>query len=291
VEQLVAESTGKEGKGILPVTGETVSSPDKYAKDRLFVYMRLNGDSTHDANLQSLKEDGQPVIQLNLSDVYDLCGEFFRWEMATAIAGMCLGINPFNQPNVESAKILAGKMVAAYQKEGKLPELAPKFQSYGISVYSNFEAGSLGEAFERFFTLAEPGKDESAGRSYVAIQAYIKPSLETDVALQYLRTKIQQKYRMAVTIGYGPRFLHSTGQLHKGDAGLGLFIQFTADIENDLPIPDQIGDSASSITFGVLKNAQALGDRKALLDANRNVIRFHLGKDVLGNLKKLADEV
>ena len=291
VEQLVAESTGKEGKGILPVTGETVSSPDKYAKDRLFVYMRLNGDSTHDANLQSLKEDDQPVIQLNLSDVYDLCGEFFRWEMATAIAGIRLGINPFDQPNVESAKALAGKMVAAYQKEGKLPELAPKFQSYGISVYSDFEAGSLGEAFERFFTLAEPGKDESAGRSYVAIQAYIKPSLETDVALQYLRTKIQQKYRMAVTIGYGPRFLHSTGQLHKGDAGLGLFIQFTADIENDLPIPDQIGDSASSITFGVLKNAQALGDRQALLDANRNVIRFHLGKDVLGNLKKLADEV
>ncbi len=291
VEQLVAESTGKEGKGILPVTGETVSSPDKYAKDRLFVYMRLNGDSTHDANLQSLKEDGQPVIQLNLSDVYDLCGEFFRWEMATAIAGMFLGINPFDQPNVESAKALAGKMVAAYQKEGKLPELAPKFQSYGISVYSDFEAGSLGEALERFFTLAEPGKDELAGRSYVAIQAYIKPSLETDAALQYLRTKIQQKYRMAVTIGYGPRFLHSTGQLHKGDAGLGLFIQFTADIENDLPIPDQIGDNTSSITFGILKNAQAMGDRQALLDANRNVIRFHLGKDVLGNLKKLADEV
>jgi len=291
VEQLVAESTGKEGKGILPVTGETVSSPDKYAKDRLFVYMRLNGDSTHDANLQSLEEDGQPVIQLNLSDVYDLCGEFFRWEMATAIAGIRLGINPFDQPNVESAKALAEKMVAAYQKEGKLPELAPKFQSYGISVYSDFEAGSLGEALERFFTLAEPGKDESAGRSYVAIQAYIKPSLETDAALQYLRTKIQQKYRMAVTIGYGPRFLHSTGQLHKGDAGLGLFIQFTADIENDLPIPDQIGDSASSITFGVLKNAQALGDRKALLDANRNVIRLHLGKDVLGNLKKLLDEI
>ena len=291
VEQLVAESTGKEGKGILPVTGETVSSPDKYAKDRLFVYMRLNEDSTHDANLQSLKEDGQPVIQLNLSDVYDLCGEFFRWEMATAIAGMCLGINPFDQPNVESAKALAGKMVAAYQKEGKLPELAPKFQSYGISVYSDFEAGSLGEALERFFTLAEPGKDESAGRSYVAIQVYIKPSLETDAALQYLRTKIQQKYRMAVTIGYGPRFLHSTGQLHKGDAGLGLFIQFTADIENDLPIPDQIGDNTSSITFGVLKNAQALGDRQALLDANRKVIRFHLGKDVLGNLKKLVDEM
>jgi len=291
VEQLVAESTGKEGKGILPVTGETVSSPDKYAKDRLFVYMRLNGDSTYDANLQSLKEDGQPVIQLNLSDVYDLCGEFFRWEMATAITGMCLGINPFDQPNVESAKALAGKMVAAYQKEGKLPELAPKFQSSGISVYSDFEAGSLGEALERFLSLAEPGKDESAGRSYVAIQAYIKPSLETDAALQYFRTKIQQKYRMAVTIGYGPRFLHSTGQLHKGDAGLGLLIQFTADIENDLPIPDQIGDSASSITFGVLKNAQALGDRQALLDANRNVIRFHLGKDVLGNLKKLADEM
>ncbi len=291
LEQLIAESTGNEGKGILPVTGETVSSPKKYAKDRLFIYMRLNGDNTHDANIRTLKNDGQPVIQLDLRDIYDLCGEFFRWEMATAIAGMRLGINPFYQPNVESAKVLTRNMVAAYKKEGKLPELAPKFQSYGISVYSDFEADSLDEALERFLFLAEPGKGESVGRSYVAIQAYLQPNLETDAVLQYLRTKIQQKYRMAVTIGYGPRFLHSTGQLHKGDAGIGLFIQFTADIENDLPIPDQIGDYTSSITFGVLINAQALGDRQALIDANRNVIRFHLGKDIIGNLKQLADKV
>ena len=288
VEQLIAESTGKEGKGIVPVSGETVSLPDKYGHDRLFVYLRLNGDDTHDASVQALRDDGRPVVQLNLRDQYDLCGEFFRWEMATVIAGMFLGINPFDQPNVESAKVLARKMVAAYQKEGNLPRLTPAFQSEGISVYSDLTANSITEVLLKFLSLAQPGEDEAAGRSYVAVQAYIKPHPETDVLLQKLQTKIQQHYRLAVTVGYGPRFLHSTGQLHKGDGGNGLFIQLTADLQKDLPIPDQAGGSTSSITFGVLKNAQALGDRQALLDAKRQVIRFHLGSDIAGALRKLV---
>lgn len=288
VEQLIAESTGKEGKGIVPVSGETVSLPDKYGHDRLFVYLRLNGDDTHDASVQALRDDGRPVVQLNLRDQYDLCGEFFRWEMATVIAGMCLGINPFDQPNVESAKVLTRKMVAAYQKEGKLPRLTPAFQSEGIAVYSDFTADSISEVSQKFLSRAELGQDEAAGRSYAAIQAYIKPSPETDVLLQKLQTKIQQQYRLAVTVGYGPRFLHSTGQLHKGDRGNGLFIQLTADLQKDLPIPDQAGGSTSSISFGVLKNAQALGDRQALLDAKRQVIRFHLGSDIAGALKTLT---
>jgi hypothetical protein len=288
VEQLIAESTGKEGKGIVPVSGETVGLPDKYGHDRLFVYLRLNGDDTHDASVQALRDDGRPVVQLNLRDQYDLCGEFFRWEMATVIAGMCLGINPFDQPNVESAKVLARKMVAAYQKEGKLPRLTPAFQSEGITVYSDLTADSISEVSQKFLSLAALGEDEAVGRSYVAIQAYIKPSPETDVLLQKLQTKIQQQYRLAVTVGYGPCFLHSTGQLHKGDGGNGLFVQLTADLQKDLPIPDQAGGSTSSISFGVLKNAQARGDRQALLDGKRHVIRFHLGSDIAGALKTLT---
>lgn len=288
VEQLIAESTGKEGKGILPVSGETVSSPDKYGHDRLFIYLRLNGDDTYDASVQALRDDGRPVIRLDLRDQYDLCGEFFRWEMAAVIAGMCLGINPFDQPDVESAKVLAREMVAAYQMDGKLPRLTPDFQSEGISVYSDLTANSIAEVFLKFLSLAQPGEDEAAGRSYVAVQAYIMPHPETDAALKKLQTKIQQHYRLAVTVGYGPRFLHSTGQLHKGDGGNGLFIQLTADLKKDLPIPDQAGGSTSSISFGVLKNAQARGDRQALLDAGRQVIRFHLGSDIAGALKKLV---
>ncbi len=288
VEQLIAESTGKEGKGILPVSDETVGSPDKYGHDRLFIYLRLTGDDTYDASVQVLRDAGRPVVQLNLSDQYDLCGEFFRWEMATVIAGMCLGINPFDQPNVESAKVLAREMVAAYHMEGKLPRLTPDFQSEGISVYSDLTANSIAQVFTKFLSLAQPGEDEAAGRSYVAIQAYIMPHPETDAALKKLQTKIQQHYRLAVTVGYGPRFLHSTGQLHKGDGGNGLFIQLTTDLQKDLPIPDQAGGSTSSITFGVLKNAQALGDRQALLDAGRQVIRFRLGSDIAGALRKLA---
>ncbi|NQT70021.1 MAG: glucose-6-phosphate isomerase [Desulfobacteraceae bacterium] len=288
VEQLIAESTGKEGKGILPVSGETVSSPDKYGHDRLFIYLRLNGDDTYDASVQALRDDGRPVIRLDLRDQYDLCGEFFRWEMAAVIAGMCLGINPFDQPDVESAKVLAREMVAAYHMDGKLPRLTPDFQSEGISVYSDLTANSIAEVFLKFLSLAQPGEDEAAGRSYIAVQAYIMPHPETDEALKKLQTKIQQHYRLAVTVGYGPRFLHSTGQLHKGDGGNGLFIQLTADLKKDLPIPDQAGGSTSSISFGVLKNAQARGDRQALLDAGRQVIRFHLGSDIAGALRKLV---
>ncbi len=289
VEQLIAESTGKDGKGILPVVDEAVLPPDKYENDRLFVYLRLKNDRTFDEKVQALKDDGKPIIQLDLRDTYDLCGEFFRWEMAVAIAGMLIGINPFDQPNVESAKILASEMVTTYQTKGMLPELMPTFVSEGIAVYTDQVSGSVGEALKKFISRAEPGKKRASSRSYVALQAYVNPTPENNAALQGLRNKIQQTYRLAVTVGYGPRFLHSTGQLHKGDAGHGLFIQFTSEIDKDLPIPDRPGENTSLITFGVLKSAQALGDRQALLDAGRRVIRFHLGTDISSDLKKLTD--
>ncbi len=281
-EQLIAESTGKEGKGILPIDGEELGAPNVYANDRLFVYLRLEGDTTHDAKVEALRQAGHPVVQLNLRDLYDLGAEFFRWEMATVIAGRRLGINPFDQPNVESAKVLARQMVAAYQKEGKLPEQTPSLLTNGVAVYSDVAAKTLDEALNNFLAQA------SSGRDYVALQAYVQPTLENDEALQKLRTKIQTSLRLATTAGYGPRFLHSTGQLHKGDAGNGLFIQFTSDSMQDAAIPDEAGETRSAMTFGVLKLAQALGDRQALLDTGRRVIRFHLGGDVVGELLKLA---
>lgn len=284
-EQLIAESTGKEGKGILPVDDEKVGAPDVYAKDRLFVYLHLEGDVTFDAKVEALRQAGHPVVQLNLRDLYDIGGEFFRWEMATVVASQRLHINPFDQPNVELAKVLARQMVVAYQKEGKLPELTPSLRANGIAVYSDIAAKDVNEALTKFLAQAQ------SGRSYVALQAYVQPTPETDMALQKLRTKIQTSLRVATTVGYGPRFLHSTGQLHKGDAGNGLFIQLTSDPIEDVPIPDEASASKSSMTFGVLKLAQALGDRQALLDAGRRLIRFHLGKNVVRELETLAESI
>lgn len=288
-EQLIAESTGKEGKGILPVAGEEVGAPSVYGNDRLFVYLRLEGDSTFDQKVEALLEAGHPVVQLDLQDLYDLGGEFFRWEIATVIASRRLAINPFDQPNVESAKILARQMVEAYQKEGKLPELTPILHADGVSVYSDIPSKTLADAMNKFLAQASPGDKNHKSRSYVALQVYVTPTAENDAALQQLRTKIQSRLRVATTVGYGPRFLHSTGQLHKGDAGHGLFMQFTSDAVQDLAIPDEAGLPNSSMTFGVLELAQALGDRQALLDAKRRVIRFHLGKEVERGLLKLAD--
>ena len=290
-EQLIAESTGKSGKGILPVDREPITEPRYYTKDRLFVYLRLANNNTYDDHVKRLEAAGHPVVRIHLRDIYDLGGEFFRWEMAIAIAGMIIGIHPFNQPNVEAAKVLARKMIAEYQKKGKLPEIKPTLMQEGITVYSDFEPKNLKGALKKFLSLASPGKNGYKGRSYVTLQAYVKPEDETYEAMQRFRKKVQMKYRLATTSGFGPRFLHSTGQLHKGDAGHGLFIQFTSEMPEDAPIPDEPGKKASSISFGVLKNAQALGDRQALLGNKRNVITFHLGEDVVAGIDKLTDSL
>ncbi len=280
VEQLIAESTGKEGRGILPVVGEALGHPAEYGPDRLFVYLRLQTDHSQDAAILALEHAGFPVVRLVMEDLYDLGAQMFLWELATAVAGYCLRINPFDQPNVESAKVLARAMVAAYQEEGRLPELPAAIRD-GISVYGEIQDSTAEGALHTFLKQAQPG-------AYIALQAYIQPTDESDASLLELRLRMRQATRLAVTTGYGPRFLHSTGQLHKGDAGKGLFIQLTADIHQDAAIPDAAGESASSISFGVLEQAQALGDRQALLDAGRNVIRFHLGADPLANMARLA---
>ncbi len=252
VEQLIAESTGKEGKGILPVVGEPLGAPAVYGDDRVFMYLKLSNDAVHENALQKLQESGHPVVRLHLEDNYDLGAQFFLWEMATAVAGYFLQINPFDQPNVESAKVLARDMVAAFTESGVLPagEIEPLTQ----------------EAARAFLSQAKPG-------DYIAIQAYVEPTVHVDAALRALRTHLRDQLKLATTVGYGPRFLHSTGQLHKGDAGNGLFIQLISDAEEDIPIPAAVGaDAKSSISFGVLIQTQALGDAQALRAAGRRVI-------------------
>ncbi|RMG97365.1 MAG: bifunctional transaldolase/phosoglucose isomerase [Chloroflexi bacterium] len=269
VEQLVAESTGKDGKGILPVVGEPVGAMGVYGNDRLFVYLRQAGDTTYDRPVALLRDAGHPVVTIHLRDRYDLGGQFFLWEMATAVAGYRLGIQPFDQPNVESAKVLARQLVAAYQQSGTLPQ--------------DESAPLTAAALHNFLAQARP-------HDYIAIHAYVQPTPETDEALLQLRAFLRDRYHLATTVGYGPRFLHSTGQLHKGDSGNGLFIQLTSDAEEDAPIPDEAGNDASSMTFGVLKMAQALGDGQALRGAGRRVIRFHLGTAVADNIRQLLGD-
>lgn len=255
VEQLIAESTGKEGKGILPVVHEPLGKPQVYGEDRLFVHIKLEETSEFSAGVTALRDAGHPVVEFHLDDLYDLGGQFFLWEYATAVAGYFLEVNPFNQPNVESAKVLARKMVAAYQESGELPEGDSKLPEPA--------------ALQKFLANSKPG-------DYIALQAYIQPTEENTDALQNLRLQLRDHYKLATTLGYGPRFLHSTGQLHKGDGGNGLFIQFITRPKAEVPIPEQAGEPESSITFGTLILAQALGDGQALLEEGRRFIRFRL---------------
>jgi glucose-6-phosphate isomerase len=266
VEQLVAESTGKIGKGILPVVGESLGTAEVYSQDRLFVHLRLAGDNSDLEALNGLAAAGHPVVTIDLADKYDLGGQFFLWEMATAVAGNRLGIHPFDQPNVESAKIRATSMQEKYQKEGQLPQSTPE----------TLTAARLND----FLAQARPN-------AYIAIHAYVQPTAEMDAALQSLRLRLRAQTKLAVTTGYGPRFLHSTGQLHKGDGGNGLFIQFTSDAAEEVPIPETAGKDDSSITFNILIMAQALGDGQALEDEERQVIHFHLGRNPLAALQQI----
>jgi hypothetical protein len=243
-----------------------------------------------DEAVGALEKAGHPVVRIRLHDAYDLGAQFFLWEMATTVASQRLAINPFDQPNVEAAKVLARKMVAEYAESRALPE----------GDFAPLSAAALDEFLEQ----AQPGEpstgsgqgpltpsDFASHRSYVSIQAYVQPTSQTSAALQKLRIQLRDRHKLATTVGYGPRFLHSTGQLHKGDGGNGLFVQFTAEDARDAPIPDKAGGSESSISFGVLKTAQALGDGQALTDAGRRVIRFHLGSDVLGGLQRIIEQL
>jgi glucose-6-phosphate isomerase len=278
LEQLIAESTGKAGKGILPVVGEEILQPDKYANDRFFVYLRLEDDHANDLAIQKLLKAGHPISEIVYKDIYDMGGEFFRWEMATAIAGWLMGVQPFNQPNVEAAKVLAREMLAEYSRAGKLPQPSVKFAAAGINVYCEKNVNNFKNLLSEYFGNDAQGF-RNKGNEYVSIQAYVKPDKNTGQLLRQLRSDIQKKYKTAVTVGYGPRFLHSTGQLHKGDAGKGLFVQIISRINKDAPIPDHAGADNSSMSFGTLITAQVFGDRQALLDKKRHVVTLQFNTD------------
>jgi glucose-6-phosphate isomerase len=281
IEQLIAESTGKIGKGILPVDLESIESPEFYSKDRLFVYLKLKNDTTYSEKIDKLKNSGFPYLELEIENIDELGKQFFLWEFATAIAGWVMQIQPYDQPNVEQAKVVARQMMKEYQEKGKLPEMEPVLEDSGITIYGDIYVSKLNKVLSTFLNNCNGGKN------YVAIQAYLNPDQQITEALQALRTSIQKKYKVATTLGFGPRFLHSTGQLHKGDSGNGYFIQFTSKVEDDIPIPENPGEEKTSITFGILIQAQALGDRQALLDNKRQVLTIDLGTDVSDSISKL----
>jgi hypothetical protein len=228
----------------------------------------------------ALERAGHPIVRMSVNDAYDLGAQVFLWELAVALAGWRLGINPFDQPNVESAKEMARRMVAEYVASGRLPTADPDATGRRRPLDGQPPGGDPLVAPAHFLDQARPG-------DYIALQAYLTPTPETEAALQQLRIRLRDRYRLATTVGYGPRFLHSTGQLHKGDAGNGLFIQFTTDHAEDVPIPDEVGRPGSSITFGVLQLAQALGDGQALQAADRRILRLHLEEPAAHVLPRL----
>jgi glucose-6-phosphate isomerase len=258
VEQLVAESTGKEGRGILPVDGARLDGTRRFGGDRLFVFLLLAADRGRDAAMDVLAAAGHAVVELRLADALDLGGEFFRWEFATAVAGWLLGVNPFDQPDVESAKVRANRALAAYREHGSLP--APSLELAAPAAAAEL-AALLGASREG---------------DYVAVQAFVDPAA-LDVPVRALADAIEERSGRAVTVGYGPRFLHSTGQLHKGGPAGAICLQLVTADAADVPIPDDFGARAGSVGFGVLKAAQSLGDLAALEAAGRRVLRVALG--------------
>ena len=291
IEQLVAESTGKLGKGILPVDGTEPLPPENYSNDRLFIYTKIQGEDDLDAAIDKVEEAGHPVVRISLKSIYDLGSEMFRWEIATIVAGHLLKINPFDQPDVESAKVRAREMVAEYKEKGELPVLPVTLESDGIKIYSSDQSYIFENLISIFLDHLFSSEKTVHANKYLAIQAYIKSSTEVSSKLNELRRKIQNQYGVAVTIGYGPRFLHSTGQLHKGDGGNGIFLQLLAEISEDCDIPDSPTEAGSAISFGILKTAQAMGDRQALIDAGRYVMTIDLGLDIEKGIQRLINAI
>ncbi len=283
LEQLIAESTGKEGKGILPVLDEPPMDVGVYRNDRVFVFFHETDDEWS-SRITELATAGHPILKIRVGDAYDLGGQMFLWEMATAVAAHLLGINPFDQPDVEATKVHTNHAIKEYKKSNTWPKGLASLTDNGAALYGATSGTTISDALKNFLMSA-------TANAYVGLQVYLSPTPQIDEALNELRTAITAKYGMAVTVGYGPRYLHSTGQMHKGDAGRGLFIQLTEDITSDLDIPDVLGMPESSLTFGELKAAQAEGDLWALTDKGRRIIRIHWMKKTAAGLKNLAYDI
>ncbi len=315
LEQLIAESTGKLGKGIIPVDREDIGAPDAYgnSNDRIFAYVRLETapDAAQDAKVSALEKAGQPVVRIAVSDIYNLGQEFFRWEIATAVAGSVLGINAFNQPDVEASKIVTKQLTSAYESAGSLPPEKPIVEEAGFKLFTDDKnAAELVARVEAGLRPAGTGRSPvttqstveatSAGAlnnylrahlarlgagDYFAVLGYVEMNAEHESLLQNLRMTVRDRKHVATCLGFGPRFLHSTGQAYKGGPNNGVFLQITCDDAQDLSVPGQ------KYTFGVVKAAQARGDFQVLADRQRRALRVHLGSDVKAGLTKLTELV
>ncbi len=280
IEQLVAESTGKESRGVLPVAGEPLGSPEVYGNDRFFVAINVGSASEEtEAGLRKLAEAGHPVVYRELTDEYDLGSEFFTWEFATACAGWRIGINPFDQPNVQESKDATKELLTTFVNHGKLPEQDALIGDESLTIYSsegsqNLPTTTVLDVLSVHLATIKPG-------DYVAFLDYVEETTNTEKELQAIRLLIRDRFKCATTTGYGPRFLHSTGQLHKGGPDTGVFIQLTANDAVDFAVPEE------SYTFSILKQAQALGDFRSLSTRGRRAIRVDLGDDTAGGLAKL----
>jgi transaldolase/glucose-6-phosphate isomerase len=282
LEQLLAESTGKQGHGIIPVDREQLAAPETYGKDRIFVYVRFEPapDAGQNAKVDALEKAGHPVVRISMQETNDLGQEFFRWEIATAVAGSIIGINAFNQPDVEASKIETRKLTTEYEKTGSLPPEQPIFEQAGIKLFADpknagaLGKGKLGSYLRAHFNRLKPG-------DYFALLGYVEMNATHEARLQEIRHAIRDTKQVATCLGFGPRFLHSTGQAYKGGPNSGVFLQITCDDAADLPVPGQ------KYTFGIVKAAQARGDFQVLADRGRRALRVHLGKNVELGLSEL----
>ena len=291
LEQLLAESTGKIGKGIIPVDREHLTTPDIYGSDRVFVYVRLESgaDADQDAKVAALEQAGQPVVRIAMADIYDLGAEFFRWEIATAVAGSIIGINAFNQPDVEASKLVTRDLTSAYEKTGSLPAEKPVVEDSGIRLFTDeknateLAKGAGGDQSLVGYLKAHLARIKAG--DYFAVLGYIQMNAEHEESLQALRHLVRDNKRVATVLGFGPRFLHSTGQAYKGGPNSGVFLQITCDDAVELPVPGQ------KYTFGIVKAAQARGDFQVLADRGRRALRVHLGSNLKAGLATLQAAV
>jgi transaldolase/glucose-6-phosphate isomerase len=285
LEQLLAESTGKQGRGLIPVDAEPLGPPDVYRQDRLFAYLRLSAeaDAKQDDAVAALERVGHPVVRIAVADRYHIGQEFFRWEFATAVAGSVLGINPFDQPDVEASKDKTRELTTAYERTGTMPTETALFEEAGLTLFADDKnSRALGKAGTLVEYLAAHFKQVEAG-DYCALLAYVERNKQHRGALQDIRILIRDRKRVATCLGFGPRFLHSTGQAYKGGPNTGVFLQITCDDPPDVRVPDQ------KYTFGVVMAAQARGDYQVLAERGRRVLRVHLGEHVAGGLNTLKE--
>jgi transaldolase/glucose-6-phosphate isomerase len=287
LEQLIAESTGKIGKGIIPVDREKLAKPSVYGSDRIFAYLRLANkpNKAQDTAFAAIEKAGHPVVRITLPNVYALGQEFFRWEIATAVAGSIIGINAFNQPDVEASKIETKKLTSQYEATGSLPPESPFFIAKDAKLFADDKNSAALSGGKSLSEIVKTHLSRIGEGDYFALLGYIPMNAQNEKALQTIRMSVRDAKKVATCLGFGPRFLHSTGQAYKGGPNSGVFLQITCDDASDLAVPGQ------KYTFGVVKAAQARGDFAVLAERGRRALRVHLGKNLTSGLNALAKAV